>query len=287
MHIYVDESGDQGTQGRGSRWLVLAGIVDMSCGDVLLARVQLAKHLLHKQTRRLPHFQKIKKHRDKRGVLEIFSQTKWDALVVASETIEIPSESWLDKPSYQYNYAMRYLLERASRYADLVKEPLHFIIEESGDFDLEAFREYVRHLRSDPTTRNHMFWEVVSEEHIVTATRDQRPLLCVADGTAHAFYKALEPEPIWGHHEIAYADAVSAHLWGDDGARLGSRIHIHAHAEAEQLHRGVPLDSRLGGVSPDRMMPLLWHRTLLTATSPRRGRLNHIESRPNDPRRQC
>jgi len=221
---YVDESGDEGTIGHGSRWLVFACILDTtdSFSDSLGSFVELAaKKISRQRQKRLPHFAKLS-HADKRGVLELFIQADWDAVVVATDTTIVRDGSALAKPSYQYNYALRYVLERASQRAALAEEELTFIIERRRNFDLAGFRDYVRRLRDLDSTR--MAWHVVSEDRLLEASCAQIPELCFADGVAHAMFKAIEPDADWKHYELAYAEIVRRHLWRRNGALLGSGL---------------------------------------------------------------
>ena len=69
--------------------------------------------------------------------MDLMCQGEWTALVVGSDTSRIRDGSYLRRPVYQYNYALRYLLERASRMASSRNEPLTVTIEARRNFDLE------------------------------------------------------------------------------------------------------------------------------------------------------
>jgi len=42
--------------------------------------------------------------------------------------------------------------------------------------------------------------------------KTEEPRLCLADGLAHAVFKALEPDPWWKHWELAYIEIVKVRL---------------------------------------------------------------------------
>lgn len=210
MWLYVDESGDEGTDGRGSKWLVFGAAAGIGSTADLAALVAAAGKKISRGGPRLPHFTDMT-HRDKIGVLDLYQQGQWEALVVASDTSRIRPGSYLRRPNYQYNYALRHLLERASQHAAQAHEQLAVVIESRRNFDLADFQRYIGMLRgrSDP----HFDWGAFDEARISVSQKTNEPLLCVADGVAHAMFKALEPDPEWGHYEMAYAERVRPKLW--------------------------------------------------------------------------
>jgi hypothetical protein len=222
VKAYVDESGDEGTGGNGSRWLVFACIIDTSPQADLPTFIDLAAAKIQRNqaVKRLPHFQDLQ-HRDKKGILDLYAQASWDGIVVASDTQQILPGSPLGTPKRHYDYALRHVLERASQRARQAGEDLTFILEARRNFDVEDFRRYVKHLREKQSGKRngHMCWEVVAEERILVALPAQEPILCVADAMAHALFKALEPDREWGDYEMAYAEKVRHHLWRGSGTQ--------------------------------------------------------------------
>lgn len=219
MKAYVDESGDEGTGGNGSRWLVFACIIDTSPQGDLSTFVDLAASKIQRNqaVKRLPHFQDLQ-HRDKKGILDLYAQASWDGIAVASDTQQVLPGSGLSKPTVHYNYVLRHVLERASQRARQAGEELTFVLEARRNFDLEAFRRYIALVRAKRQGR-HMCWEMVAEERILVALPAQEPNLCVADAVAHAVFKALEPDHEWGDYEMAYAEKVRTHLWRGPGTQ--------------------------------------------------------------------
>lgn len=139
--------------------------------------------------------------------------------MVGSDTQRIRPGSYLRKPEYQYNYPLRYLIERACRHAAAAHERLTVVIEARRNFDLGEFRAYIALLRTryDP----HFDWAYFNEDDVHVSMKDQEPVLCVADAVAHGMFKALEPDPEWGHFEMAYAEKVRPKFWrGPDGKSL-------------------------------------------------------------------
>lgn len=212
--MFVDASGDSGTRGRGSRWLVIAGVADTGLPGALESRLAQIRSRSRYPDDKPIHFTG-RPHDYKRGVLEVLADEAWVTFVVASDTTAIreDAERGLAVPQTHYNYAMKYVLERASQFARACNEDLTFTIEQSGNFSLDAFVAYVRRLRSSEQAVDWMDWSVVDERRITEAAKSGEHRLSVADGVVHAFYRALTPEREFGHYEDAYARIVSPHLW--------------------------------------------------------------------------
>jgi len=152
------------------------------------------------------------KHHDKLGVLRVFGEASWDAVVVASDTTRLVPGSWLHLPKYQTNYVLRYVVERVSKYAECIGEDVEsFVIEESGRFNLGAFIAYMRKLQAKMDPR--IIWSRFDPASIVTRRKHEEPLLSIADALAHAGFKALEPDPKWGQCETAYLALAKGRLW--------------------------------------------------------------------------
>ena len=171
------------------------------------------------KARSLIHFKDLT-HPAKKGILNLLKQADWEGLVVASDTTKPYASSWLTRPEYQYNYALRYVIERITQYAAAIGETIDEIaIEHRRNFDIDGFRAYLTRLRarSDP----HFQWGVFDVARVVVKKKAQEPRLCLADGLAHAGFKALEPDRAWGHYETSYLDLVLDKLWqGPNGGLL-------------------------------------------------------------------
>jgi hypothetical protein len=86
------------------------------------------------------------------------------------------------------------------------------VIEESGRFNVGEFIGYMRKLQARDDPR--ITWSRFDPGSIVTRRKREEPLLCIADGLAHAGFKALEPDRRWGQCETAYLlGTVRDQLW--------------------------------------------------------------------------
>ena len=212
MKAYIDESGDEGTIDKGSRWL-LFGCAMVADADVDATRgvVQLASTVAkNKRDPKALHFKDMP-HDDKRGIISIITDGPWVGTIVASDTTKAYPGSWLAKPTYQYNYAARFVIERISKRATALKEPATIYFENRRNFDLEAFRNYIDLLLERKDPRLNAEW--ISPERIHVMNKGIDECLCIADGLANAAYKALEPHRTWGSFETAYLEGFKLSLW--------------------------------------------------------------------------
>ena len=110
MHAYIDESGDEGTAGRGSRWLTF-GVVCVA--DAHVADLEeLARTAQTAVGKGKPiHFNEMT-HPDRKGVARLLgiAAAPWVGIIIASDTQKVQPGSHLKHPRYQYNYALRYAL---------------------------------------------------------------------------------------------------------------------------------------------------------------------------------
>ncbi len=215
MFVYIDESGDEGTGGKGSRWLVFGCVaVKSQDGEQVQQVVDFALKARRQTKRPCIHFTDLE-HASKKGILNILQIGEWKGIVVASDTKMTSAQFHLSKPRIQYTYSLRYAIERISRYAQSMNEKAErIIIEKRRNFDLVAFQNYLNLLKSrkDP----YFSWDFVDIGGIEIQDKLNEPKLCLADGLAHSIYKALEPDPWWGHYELSYLEFVRDKLWRSD-----------------------------------------------------------------------
>ena len=211
MIAYIDESGDEGTDGKGSRWLVLGcAMVSDAALDTARTTVRLACTLAKRSNAKTLHFKDLS-HDDRRGIISVIASGPWQGVIVASDTTKIQEGSYLHKPSYQFNYAARYVVERISAMASELQEPATIYFEIRRNFNLSSFRSYIQLLLSQGEPRLNSQW--ISPQRIHTMEKGVDECLCIADGLANAGYKALEPHRTWGSCEIAYLEEFAPSLW--------------------------------------------------------------------------
>ena len=144
MIAYIDESGDEGTDGKGSRWLILGcAMVSDAALDTARTTVRLACTLAKRSNAKTLHFKDLS-HADRRGIISVIASGPWQGVIVASDTTKIQEGSYLHKPTYQFNYAARYVVERISAMASELQEPATIYFEIRRNFNLSSFRSYIQ-----------------------------------------------------------------------------------------------------------------------------------------------
>lgn len=210
MNVYIDESGDEGTQGKGSRWLVFGCAIVPSSISAQTEKVVYSAIDSCRTSKKYVHFAGLD-HASKKGILAILNSCGWLGIVVASDTTKINPGSHLSKPTVQYNYALRYAIERLTKYAAKLGEPIdEIVIEKRRNFRLADFKQYLNKLKSKKDS--FIKWDFIDIQNIKVQVKDQEPKLSLADGLAHAVYKALEPDGWWGHYELAYIELLRERL---------------------------------------------------------------------------
>lgn len=102
LTVYVDESGDAGTLGRGTRWLVLAGVAET--GERAALRQTLADIgvRLGQQSPSAVHFAHIRNASVQHAALATLANEDFTAIVVACDTTRVRREDGLAEPSVHY-----------------------------------------------------------------------------------------------------------------------------------------------------------------------------------------
>ena len=63
-------------------------------------------------------------------------------------------------------------------------------------------------------------WRYIDPKNVSVSNRRTDKGLSIADGLAHAAFKAIEPDPHWEHFETCYLELIKERLWrgpkGDD-----------------------------------------------------------------------
>lgn len=260
LTVRVDESGDAGTGGRGTRWLVLGAAVEIGERGQLSDHVETIRQRLGIKGAAALHFSRIRRAKDQYGAYLTLSRAPFDAIVVAADSHAIFPDSGLTEPAVHYRYALRFVLERASQIAMAKGRMLEFVVEESGHFELSSFQEYVRRMRASSLPVDRIEWDVVDVDLIRTARKDEDLLLGVADGVAHAYFRALEPMPAWGTVMPIYGDMLQPRLWRGPAADriLGNGLTLLPTKKRDAYLVELPY-LRSWAVDQEQVAPLLWH----------------------------
>ena len=213
MYAYIDESGDPGTNRKGSRWLVF-GCAMVADSDVskMEPDVQAVRNQANPQSGKHLHFRDLP-HDDKVGALNLMAGMPWTGVIVASDTTRTP----IHDPQLLYAATAGYVIEKVFAYAGYLNETASIFFESSGNLHLEELDSLVQLASLSQT--------MLTREQSATGTNAIPPYriqemakggthgLDLADGLAHAAFRALEPNRKWGHFEPSYLNILKPRLW--------------------------------------------------------------------------
>jgi hypothetical protein len=209
---YIDESGDEGTLGNGSRWLVFGCVMVPDTGATTTRAVAQSACIAigTPSSPKWVHFDDLD-HDGRHVCLEIFDEAPWDAVIVASDTTSVRAGSILYKPVIQYRYPAMYTVERISARAVELGEQATIYFEHRNAFDLIAFRDYVRRVLSNGSSR--LDARVIDPARIHLMPKGNDPILCIADAVAFAGSRVLNGHRKWRRYEPSYFGVVEPRLW--------------------------------------------------------------------------
>jgi len=216
LHGLVDESGDAGIGGKGSRWLVIALVLDLGEPGELAARLAAIREVAQRQRAAL-HFAGMKSVERKLAAYQMLAAAPISTIIVAIDTTVISPDYPSDHPGRLYRYGLLLALERASQAAAAFGRPLQITVEESKYLDIAPFRSQLEGQRATPDATPAMRWDMFDPADIAVAGKDDEFLLGAADGAAHAFYRAIEPAFAGDPTAAMYADILFPTLWRGPG----------------------------------------------------------------------
>ena len=207
MHAYIDESGDPGTYGKGSRWLVF-GCVMVAESDVARvdSGVQAVRNRANPQSGKHLHFRDLS-HDDKVGALNLIAEMPWTGIVVASDT----TRTQVTDPQLFYDFTAVHVVQRVLDYAGELGESANIYFESSGYLHLEEFESLVQITLTRGQAETGA--QAIMPYDIQGITKGGAHGLDIADGLAYAVFRALEPNRKWGHFEPAYLNILTPRLW--------------------------------------------------------------------------
>ena len=216
----VDESGDAGVGGKGSRWLVIALVLDLGEPGELADCLAGIREVAQRQ-RAVLHFAGMKSAERKLAAYQMLAAAPISTIIVAVDTTVISPDYPSERPGRLYRYGLLLALERASLAAAALGRPLQITIEDSNYLDIGPFRAQLEGQRAVPAATPAMRWDMLDPADIAVAGKDGEFLLGAADGAAHAFYRAIEPAFAGDPTAAMFADILFPTLWrGPDDARV-------------------------------------------------------------------
>ena len=260
LEAVIDESGDAGTGGKGTRWLVIALVLDEGEPgelEALLDRIKSA----HAKAKQALHFTEMRNVRRKLDAYRQLAEGPITAIVIAVDTWSIQPNHLYARPRQLYRYGAMLALERASEIAAESSRRLTVTLESSS---LSDIRE-LRHALLDPSPVRRaawprMRWDAIEVAEIKSATKSEESRLGAADAVAHAYFRALEPAFQGDLTAAMYADLLHPRLWRglrDDRIGRNGLVFVPLGQAVEYVQSSPLIEHWL--VAQKQGAPLLWH----------------------------
>lgn len=220
--VYVDEAGDRGISAASNRHFVVSAVIVADASDAPV-RAQLAElrtslkrhpgHVLHFV--KFSHSQRLKAVQDIAG----FSIASIVNVVIHKDLIGQPMPAgdmaYISRPDPMYLWALRLLLERVS----------WFVVENGGTEVISTFA----HLKGFEAKKLHDYrqalevsdgvairWDVFDGHPFRIESPKSIELLQVADTTASALFRAIEPDD-FGNTERRYLEELAPKIYCPSG----------------------------------------------------------------------
>ena len=261
LRVFVDESGDPGTNPASSRWLVFGAVAVLPGDDSVAEAIEEVRTRL--KVEGVLHFTSIRSSGQKLYAFTALAAANFTSLAVASDAHAWrPGSGPAGHPSTHYRYALSQLVQRATVLAGSLDLKLDLIIEDSRHVSQESVRSYIERLAArsaDDPRRRFADWGTLDPDSIWMVPKPEEPLLAAADGIAHAYYKALMVDPNLGTTEPHYADIVQPHLWrhGDPAKIAGAGFFCTPPGTERRVYRDYPY-IREWVIGQKQVAPLLW-----------------------------
>ncbi len=209
MQVYIDESGDPGTRGSGTRWLTFGAAI-VNDADLASVERNIASVSALVCDSKPIKFSTMR-HIQQKGAYRFLSYVPWQGVAVCSDTTKARNDRGLAQPSVQFNYPLRYMLTRISWIAKERKEvPFIFFDDRHYRFDLDDFKAYL--IRERKAGKTYIDWDFIDLDRMIVAKATTHPPLSLADGMAHAAFCALQPDR-YGNYETSYIDLWKGKIW--------------------------------------------------------------------------
>lgn len=226
FRVYIDEAGDRGHHPASSMHFVVSAVVVPDTHDAVVRgqltalRTALGRqpsHTLH--FRKLTHSQKLKACQD---IAASSIATITNVVMVKPRlagTLPSGGTAFIKQADPMYLYAVRLLLERISWYVDEHRDgPAIVTFAHLTRFPAVKLHNYRQALRSSPTE---IRWNAFAGHQWRIDHPNTIDLLQLADATASALFKAVEPDQ-YGNREDRYLRALAPTLYRRGAANVTS-----------------------------------------------------------------
>jgi hypothetical protein len=191
--LYVDEAGEEGFKDSSCEWFVLGGALHTNANLKACIDTYDAFKADRKGKEWFFHFQ-TRAHDERLGFIQAIREAPYQGMAVVFHKPSIIKQDRFKQRYWLYFYALKFLLERATRWADqTAHEPIHLMLSSRKGLDPEALKVYLSRIKNSPfVRRDEILWHAFQHDEIHIELNRKYRGLQVADCVASAIFKALE-----------------------------------------------------------------------------------------------
>jgi len=220
MYAYIDESGDDGTGGKGTKWFVITALIaSQEEATALGYAYHRIKQRINLDADKVLHWSELS-HPRKKAVVEELANNDFSICSVLADTQhqDIVSTSPNLKGKRLYFYTFRRLVERITWYCDDKGYKVRIYAENKGGIKYGELNGYLNYIQSQPDCEIRKGCIL----GVKPKAKTQSNLVQLADCVCGAVYNAVEYK--YGVIEDSYLLMLKDKLYRRDGKVFGYGI---------------------------------------------------------------
>ena len=224
MYAYIDESGDEGTGGKGTKWFVITALItSQEEATVLGYTYQRIKQRINLGADKVLHWYELN-HSRRKAVIEELANNDFSicSALVDTQHQDIVNTS-LKLGGRLYFYTFRQLVERITWYCNSKGYKVRIYAENKGGIKYKELNGYLNYIQSQPDCEIRKGCIL----GVKPKAKTQSNLVQLADCVCGAVYNAVEHK--YGVIEDSYLLMLKDKLYRRDGKVFGYGIKFMPH----------------------------------------------------------
>ena len=223
MYAYIDESGDDGTGGKGTKWFVITALIASQEEATALGYAYLRiKQRINLDTDKVLHWSELS-HPRKKAVIEELANNDFSICSVLVDTQHQDIVNTSLKGKRLYFYTFRRLVERITWYCADKGYKVRIYAENKGGISYEELNVYLNYIQSQPDCEIRKGCIL----GVKPKAKTQSNLIQLADCVCGAVQNAVEYK--YGVIEDSHLLMLKDKLYRRDGKVLGYGIKFMPH----------------------------------------------------------
>lgn len=239
MYAYIDEAGDEGTGGKGTKWFVIAALIaSQEEATALGFAYQRIGQRINLRPGKTLHWADLSHARKKAAIDELAGMSFcMAAVLVDTEHEDIVNTSPQLRGRRLYFYAFRQLVERVTWYCDDKGCKVRIYPENKAGIRYDELNSYLNYIQSEPDCEIRKGFIL----KVRPKAKTQSNLVQIADCLCGAVHNAIERK--YGLVEDSYLLALKDKLYRRGGKLFGYGIKF-------MPHKSILIPGHLAGEFP-------------------------------------